>query len=113
MASVLRQRCPRCHRGRMFRGWVRIYAACPVCRQPFEREPGYLVGAMYVSYALAVPTLVLLAVLVRWLLPGRSDLKVLGATVPLFRPLMPIIFRYSRLIWAHLDWMVDPPAGSG
>ncbi len=87
-----------------------MYAACPVCRHTFEREPGYFVGAMYVSYALAVPTLVLLAVLVRWLLPGWSGLKVLGATVPLFMPLMPIIFRYSRVIWAHLDWTIDPGA---
>lgn len=39
-----------------------------------------------------------------------SGLKVLGATVPLFMPLMPIIFRYSRVIWAHLDWTIDPGA---
>lgn len=85
-----------------------MYPACPVCRHPFEREPGYFVGAMYVSYALAVPVLVLLAVLVRWLAPGWSGLKILSATVPLFLPLMPIIFRYSRVIWAHLDWTIDP-----
>ncbi len=108
IASVARQRCPRCHRGRMFRGWVSMYAACPVCRQPFEREPGYFVGAMYVSYALAVPILVLLAMLVHRMVPDWSGLKVLGATVPLFLPLTPIIFRYSRVIWAHLDWTIDP-----
>ena len=108
--SVVRQRCPRCHRGRMFLGWVRMYPACPICRYVFEREPGYFVGAMYVSYALAVPTLVLVAVLAHWLWPGLSGLTILGAALPLFLPLTPIIFRYSRVIWAHLDWTIDPGA---
>ncbi len=111
--SVLRQRCPRCHRGRMFRGWVTMHDACPVCRHVFAREPGYFVGAMYVSYALAVPTLVVLAVVVHWFLPGWSGLWILGATVPLFLPLAPLIFRYSRVIWAHLDWTIDPTDQAG
>ena len=110
IGSILRQRCPRCHRGPMFSGWVRMYAACPICRYVFEREPGYFVGAMYVSYALAVPTLVLVAVLAHWLWPGLSGLTILGAALPLFLPLTPIIFRYSRVIWAHLDWTIDPGA---
>jgi hypothetical protein len=97
----------------MFSGWIRMHPACPVCRYVFEREPGYFVGAMYVSYALAVPTLVLLAVLVHWLVPSWSGLSLLGATLLLFLPLVPVIFRYSRAMWAHLDWTIDPqdPAG--
>jgi len=97
----------------MFRGWVTIRDACPVCRHVFAREPGYFVGAMYVSYALAVPTLFLLAVVVHWFFPGRSGLWLLAAAVPLFLPLAPLIFRYSRVIWAHLDWTIDPPDQAG
>ncbi len=108
--SVVRQRCPRCHQGRMFSGWVRMYAVCPVCRYAFEREPGYFVGAMYVSYGLAVPTLVLLAFLVHRFLPGWSDLQLLATAAFLFLPLIPAIFRYSRVIWAHLDQTIDPGA---
>ena len=68
---------------------------------------------MYVSYALAVPTLALPAVLVHWLLPGWSGLWILAATLPLFLPLAPLIFRYSRVIWAHLDWTIDPSDQAG
>jgi len=93
----------------MFRGWVTMHEACPVCRHVFAREPGYFVGAMYVSYALAVPTLVVLAVVVHWLMPAWSGLWLLVATIPLFVPLAPLIFHYSRVIWAHLDWTIDPP----
>jgi uncharacterized protein (DUF983 family) len=97
----------------MFRGWVTMHDACPVCRLTFAREPGYFVGAMYVSYALAVPALALLAVLVHWLLPGWSGLWSLAAAIPLFLPLAPLIFRYSRVIWVHLDWTLDPPDQAG
>jgi hypothetical protein len=25
-----------------------------------------------------------------------------------FLPFVPIIFRYSRVIWMHVDWVLDP-----
>src|SRR6185295_15533099 len=53
--AVLRQRCPRCLEGRVFRGMLAMNDACPECGLVFEREPGYFVGAMYVSYAMAIP----------------------------------------------------------
>jgi hypothetical protein len=93
----------------MFRGWVTMHDACPVCRLTFAREPGYFVGAMYVSYALAVPALALLALGAHWLLPDWSGLWILAAVIPFFLPLAPLIFRYSRVIWVHLDRTLDPP----
>jgi hypothetical protein len=32
-----------------------MHDARPVCRQIFEREPGFFVGAMDVDYTLAIP----------------------------------------------------------
>jgi hypothetical protein len=90
-----------------------MHEACPVCRLTFAREPGYFVGAMYVSYALAVPALVLLTLMAHWLLPGLSGLWILAAAVPFFLPLVPLIFRYSRVIWVHLDRTLDPPDPAG
>src|SRR6516165_11002909 len=53
----LRQRCPRCCRGQMFRGLLTMNERCPRCGLRFEREPGDYLGAMYFSYALSVPLL--------------------------------------------------------
>jgi len=50
--------------------------------------------------------------MMHWFLPGWAGLWILGATVPLFLPLAPLIFRYSRVIWMHLDWTIDPPGES-
>src|SRR5436305_13601199 len=52
LGALLRQRCPRCHKGRLFRGWFAMNDPCPVCGLIFQREEGYFLGAMYVSYLL-------------------------------------------------------------
>ena len=84
-----------------------MHDRCPVCGHVFEREPGYFMGAMYVSYALAIPLYVALAGVLRLLLPGWSDLAVLSLALPLFVPFAPLLFRYSRVIWMHLDLALD------
>ena len=84
-----------------------MHHACPVCGHVFEREPGYFVGAMYVSYALAIPAYLAVSGILGLLLLGWSDLAILAAALPLFVPLAPILFRYSRIIWMHLDLAID------
>lgn len=76
---------------------------CPVCGLVFEREPGYFLGAMYVSYTIAVIILVPLWFLAGWLFPDLDYMVVpLVAFIP-FVPLIPFVFRYSRVIWIYFD----------
>ena len=110
LKAIVRQRCPRCFRGRVFpRGWrqLRMYYACPECGLVFGREEGYFTGAMIVSYILAVPVLALLTLVVELLSGWRFDLGLLVAGI-YFLPFVPAIFRYSRVIWMHFDRLVDP-----
>jgi hypothetical protein len=83
--------------------------ACPVCHLKFGRESGYYVGAMYVSYALAVPIIgALTVVLSYWVFPDwRLEMVVFPAVI-LFLPLVPVVFRYSRIVWIHLGYYLDP-----
>src|SRR5271155_4411203 len=74
--ALLKLRCPRCREGRMFKSLVRMNDPCPVCGLVFEREPGYFLGAMYVSYALAVMILAPLFFLAQWLFPRMDYLLV-------------------------------------
>lgn len=106
VAAVLALRCPRCLRGPLFRSFLTMHERCPVCGLVYEREPGYFTGAMVVSYALAVPTfgLMVIALLVAGLDTGVALL--VGAAVYLV--LAPFIFRYSRAVWLHFDWLLDP-----
>jgi uncharacterized protein (DUF983 family) len=105
--KVIRQRCPRCYRGSVFRGRFAMNARCPLCGLEFGREPGYFTGAMYVSYTLAALLFGGLA-LACWLATGWPLEGVLVAAGLLFLPFVPAIFRYSRVIWMHLDRALDP-----
>ena len=106
LAAIVALRCPRCLEGRLWRGFLTMNEACPVCGLVFEREPGYFTGAMVVSYVIAVPTfgLIVIALLVAGLETGVALL--LGAA--LYLGLAPFIFRYSRVVWLHFDWVLDP-----
>ncbi len=106
--AIARQLCPRCREGPVFHRFMAMHDACAVCGHRFEREPGYFLGAMYVSYAIAVLVYLLLVGLAHLLLPRLPETLVLGAAFPPFLLFVPLIFRYSRVIWMHLDWLLDP-----
>jgi hypothetical protein len=84
-----------------------MHYACPNCGLVYGRENGYFTGAMIVSYALAVPLLAGLCLLV-WLASGWRVEWVLLVAGLLFLPFVPALFRYSRVIWMHFDRVVDP-----
>jgi uncharacterized protein (DUF983 family) len=105
--AILALRCPRCLVGRVWRRFVSMNATCPECGFVFERESGYFAGAMVVSYGLAVP--ILAAIVIALIIVGGLDAVValiIGNTAYLV--LVPFIFRYSRVVWLHLDWLIDP-----
>ena len=80
--------------------------ACPVCGIAFEREPGYFLGAMYFSYAMAVivATPVVVVGLWRgWSYPAIGAIAGVGLVL-----LAPLLFRYSRVVWLHFDQHFDP-----
>ena len=80
---------------------------CPHCGLLFEREPGYWTGAMVASYALGVPVLVVI-VAALWVLTGWDILAVLIVGDALFLVAAPFVWRYSRVVWLYVDWLIDP-----
>jgi len=82
---------------------------CPVCGFKFEREQGYFLGAMYISYGLALITITVGSVLL-WLVGGLSMEKAVIWAVVLFLPLAPPVTYFARVVWLHLDWKLDPEA---
>jgi uncharacterized protein (DUF983 family) len=89
-------------------GWLgAMNEACPVCGLLFLREAGYYLGAMYVSYALGVftvlPVAILLAIVVEWPLWAVLTIMVVQTLI-----MVPLFLRFSRIIWLHVDEAVDP-----
>ena len=118
MKDIVAQRCPRCRIGMIFQrsifvigSWAwrvpKMFERCPVCDLRFEREPGYFMGAMYISYALGLLVIAVIAV-VLWAVTRWWITKDFIWAIVLFLPLAPAISLFARVLWIYLDQTVDP-----
>jgi uncharacterized protein (DUF983 family) len=110
--DILRQRCPRCRTGSIFRysifrGFPKMHDRCPACDLKFEREEGYFLGAMYISYAFAIVIIVLIAAPL-WAITGWSFTRDTIWAIVLFLPLAPAITLLARVLWIYFDQAIDP-----
>jgi uncharacterized protein (DUF983 family) len=115
--DILHQRCPRCRTGSIFRysifrGFPRMHDRCPACDLKFEREEGYFLGAMYISYAFAIGIIVVFAVLL-WAITSWSFTKDSIWAIVLFLPLAPAITLLARVLWIYFDQAIDPERRPG
>ena len=79
----------------------------PGCQLRFEREPGYFLGAMYISYGLGVVIIASFAAAL-WAATGWWITKATVWAAVLFLPLAPAITYFSRILWIYLDQTFDP-----
>jgi uncharacterized protein (DUF983 family) len=116
VAAIVSMKCPRCHQGNMYsapisQGIYKMHKECTVCKQPFELEPGFYWGAMYVGYALSggymLSTVGILILALNWSVEGAFAVSILGG---LF--IFPLIARLARAVWLHIyvgyDKKYDP-----
>jgi len=78
-----------------------------VCDLKFQREEGYFLGAMYISFGLALVIIALISVLL-WVITGWWITRVTIWAVVLFLPLAPAISLLARVLWIYLDQAFDP-----
>jgi uncharacterized protein (DUF983 family) len=91
----------------IFRGFPKMCERCSICDLKFDREPGYFLGAMYLSFGLGVLLMAPIAVMLWRLTDWRITKVILWATV-LFLPFAPTIALFARVLWIYLDQSVDP-----
>ena len=84
-----------------------MHERCPVCGLKFEREQGYFLGAMYISYGLALAIIVLFTTLV-WAVTRASIVKDVIWAIILFVPFAPSVTLLARILWIYFDQAVDP-----
>lgn len=112
LSGIFRQLCPRCRSGRIFRsslywGFPKMNDRCPVCGLHFNREPGYFLGAMYISYGLALALIFVFGAIL-WLATSWRVDKIAIWAVVFFLPFVPILTFLSRVLWIYLDQTFDP-----
>ena len=103
----LRLRCPRCGKGKLFRKLFYMLHECPDCELIYEREQGFYLGAIYVSYGItAVITTIGYLVMFLGRITSDFNAKVICTTFAIVFPLL--IFRHARSIWLGFDFIIDP-----
>lgn len=104
VTAVVRMRCPACLRGDVFVSTFQMLPACQLCGHRFELRPGFFQGPIYVSYALGMVTFLGMAFVARrWLAPDAGRAFALLVAGFCYVLLVPAIFRYCCIIWAHLS----------
>ena len=109
LRAILEAKCPKCREGDMFefplshlRKFSRMHTHCPICELRFEVEPGFFIGAMYVSYAMSLGIFFVVSFLI-YTLFNNPDFQYYVIGIPLMvLILLPIMYRYSRVIFLHL-----------
>ncbi len=112
LGAMVHQRCPRCRKGAIFeysifRGFPKMCPGCSVCHLKYQREEGYFLGAMYISFGLALAIITVIAALLWAITDWWINRDVIWAML-LFVPLAPSISLFARVLWIYLDQTFDP-----
>ncbi len=106
--AIINAKCPQCRTGDMFKHkWWKVskftqfYQNCTVCNLRFEREPGFFYGAMFVSYAMIVAMVATVWVILYFIFRNPAFKIYITVIIVLNIVLLPLFFRYSRVLYLH------------
>ncbi len=119
MYSILKGKCPKCHKGDFFKyGFTfnpskitQLHKNCSHCNLKYMMEPSFFYGAMYVNYGItvAISVIVFLTAKLGFGLDLlQSFLVVLLALILL----APINLRLSRILWINMFVSYDRETAS-
>lgn len=103
---ALQLKCPRCGKGKLYAGLLKMHDCCPHCQLNLSREPGYYLGATYINYGATALSVTAMFLYLRLSLniPSQQILWPLFTFCIVF-PLL--IFRHARALWLALDCQFD------
>lgn len=107
VTNVLTEKCPKCAKGQVFEKkrffqFPVMKKNCEVCHYQFDREPGYFLGAMYLSYGLAVLQAILTFLTFYFFFPSVPILYVAFAIVGVIFLFSIKNYKLSRIIYIHI-----------
>jgi len=107
--SVLRGKCPSCHKGDFFKHSFtmnlfkvnKIKKTCSYCDLKYMIEPAFYFGALYVSYGVTVALCIVTFVISKLML----NVALLTSFITIFVVLIlfiPVNLRLSRILWINM-----------
>ena len=108
LLDIINEKCPKCAQGFVFNKKLSflqlpvMHVKCESCNYYFDREPGYFLGAMYISYGLSVLQGIAAFLLISLTAPDLplllKSIFVIGIIVILGRK----NYKLSRVIYIHI-----------
>ena len=106
--GIISGKCPKCKKGKIFENKgnlfllkePKMHSHCTNCGYRFEKEPGYFIGSLYVSYGLAVAELLTLFILINPIF--NSVYWILSIMITVLILLSFFNFRNARTIWIYI-----------
>ena len=107
---AVRRRCPRCGgRPSWFTGWFRRVDRCRTCGYRYERQDGFMVGAITINTILtfgAILVVLVVGMIVTYpeiaVVPIVAGCLVVAVLVPI------VVFPFTYTIWGAIDLAMHP-----
>lgn len=108
LSALVHCRCPRCREGELFErpayrldAFYKMYPMCPNCKQDFQIEPGFYMGASYIGYGFTVLITLIGAFLYTFVFPEAGEWTAISWIIFTIMLFIPLIFRYARTVMLH------------
>ncbi|MDP1801259.1 MAG: DUF983 domain-containing protein [Bacteroidota bacterium] len=108
LISMVKEKCPNCGKGDVFYknlpflSLPKMKEDCDVCNYHFDREPGYFLGAMYISYGLAVLEGIITFLICYFLFPKMETLYVVLTVCAVMFILSMRNYKWSRVFYMYI-----------
>ncbi len=106
--SILRMKCPRCHKGSFFKSHPydfskmgEVKEECSECKLRYSLEPSFYQGSYYVAYALGVALFITVWVLKLVFFPNLGPGGLLITILVSLFLFSPILYALSKIIWIN------------
>lgn len=107
-SRILQEKCPQCGQSDVFKKNAKLFAVpemnirCKHCNYSFDREPGYFIGAMYISYGIAVFFCILTFLVFHFGFPSLPLIYTPIAIIAMMVLIAKKNFKISRIIYIHI-----------
>ncbi len=115
LQNTLRMRCPRCHRGHLFKAGpfafnsqvFEMHDQCAVCGQDFLPEPGFYYGSMFLSYIGTGIFSIIFVAIVHWVFGWSLTLSFV-LLIAVLALMFGFVFQFARSLWINMVVSYDP-----
>jgi len=108
VSAILHEKCPHCGQGHVFQKQSNPFKMpvmnerCSECNYKFDREPGYFLGAMYISYGIAVFLGILTYLVLHFVFPATPLIYIPVSIVLVILIAARKNYKLSRIIYIHM-----------